>query len=235
MQRKHHEIATGAARRFGPRAGMAGRRPSISAHALSIALLIVAAGCAAPPSPPVNSDLPEGLRAYPGAVLDDVLSASGQVVYECNRSGADLSWAYRGVESSLFDSAGKRIGTTTPGGYFMADDGSYAVTRVDAKASMGQQDLPWARLVSRFNAGAQAGTGRFARTQLIQRVNTKGGVAPEGMCANEGAVLYAPYRATYLIYRAPASTNAARPGSSTDAAAVHSASLSGKTLPMPSR
>ncbi|TAM48951.1 MAG: DUF3455 domain-containing protein [Paraburkholderia sp.] len=235
MQRKHHDIATGAASRFNPRASKADRRTSISAHVAAIALLIVATGCAAPPSPPVNADLPEGLRAYPGAILDDVLSARGQVVYECDRSGADLSWAYRGVESPLFDSAGKRIGTAAPGGYFMADDGSYAVTRVDAKASMGPQDLSWARLVSRFNAGALEGTGRFARTQLIQRVNTKGGVAPDGVCANEGAMLYAPYRATYLIYRAPASANAARSNSRADTSAVQSASVSGKTLPLPAR
>lgn len=235
MQRKHHDIATGAASRFSRAAGKAGRRTTIAAHGLSIALLIVATGCAAPPSPPVNSDLPEGLRAYPGAILADVLSARGEAVYECNRSGNDLSWAYRGVESPLFDSAGKRIGTAAPGGYFMADDGSYAVTRVDAKASMGQQDLPWARLVSRFNAGEQAGAGRFARTQLIQRVNTKGGVAPEGTCPAEGAMLYAPYRATYLIYRAPAGANAASSESGADTSAVQSASVSGKTLPLPAR
>jgi|GEM_PF-1833409 len=235
MQHKHHDIATGATSRASPAAGKADRRTSISAHVVSIALLIVTTGCAAPPSPPVNADLPEGLRAYPGAILDDVLSARGQVVYECNRSGADLSWAYRGVESPLFDSAGKRIGTAAPGGYFMADDGSYAITRVDAKASMGEQDLPWARLVSRFNAGAPAGTGRFARTQLIQRVNTKGGGAPDGMCANEGAMLYAPYRATYLIYRAPASANAARSDSGAEVSAVQRASVSGQTLPLPTR
>jgi hypothetical protein len=226
MQHKHHDVVTGGAHQFSP-------RTKTAAHIASIAVLIVASGCASPPLPPVNSDLPEGLRARPGAVLDDVLSARGDVIYECDRGGNGLSWMYRGVESSLFNSTGKRIGTAAPGGYFTADDGSYAVTRTDAKASMGQDSLPWARLVSRFNAGPQAGEGRFARTDIIQRVNTKGGLAPDGTCADEGAMLYAPYSATYLIYRAPGGSKPTQSKSSANAGGL--AALSGKELPLPDR
>lgn len=197
MQRKHHHVVTGGAKRFAP-------RTKVAAQIVSIAVLLVVSGCAAPPLPPVNSDLPEELRARPGAILEDVLSARGDVIYECERGGNGLSWAYHGTESSLLDSTGKRVGVDAPGGYFTADDGSYVVTRSDAKASVAPDSLPWARLASRFNAGRPAREGRFARTDTIQRVNTKGGLAPDAACADEGAMLYVPYSATYLTYRAPA-------------------------------
>lgn len=226
MPGKDHDVVQRSPRRSGPRA-------RVSARALSIVVLVVASGCAAPPLPPVNSDLPAGLRVYPGAILDDVLTARGQAVYECNRGSTGLSWDFQGVESALADSTGKRIGTATPGGYFMADDGSYVVTRVDATASMGQDKLPWARLVARLDAGRQTGEGRFGRTQLIQRVSTKGGVAPDGACAVEGAMLYVPYDATYLVYRAPAASQTATPQSG--AGAVQPAALSAKALSPPVR
>jgi hypothetical protein len=46
------------------------------------------------------------------------------------------------------------------------------------------------------------GPGIFARTTYIQRVNTKGGLAPTAPGTSIGAIAEVPYTAEYYFYRA---------------------------------
>jgi hypothetical protein len=55
-------------------------------------ILALIAGCAAPSLPPVNDNLPEALRAPAGVVLEDILTAQGEVLYECARNSNQLTW-----------------------------------------------------------------------------------------------------------------------------------------------
>ena len=176
----------------------------------SVLLLMMLGACAAPPVlPPVNSSLPQSLQAPTGDMLDDVLISGGDIVYQCDRNPAELDWIYLGAESTLFNSSGENVGTVLPGGYFTADDESYVKTQIDAQEVVSQENLPWARFGARLTAGSPTSAGRFARTALIQRVNTIGGLPPTRTCEPDGSMIYVPYSATYMIYRPSADSAAA--------------------------
>lgn len=166
-------------------------------------ILALIAGCAVPSLPPVNNDLPEALRAPAGAVLEDILNAQGDVLYECARNNNQLAWVEHGVEASLVNAGGENVGTVIPGGYFTAYDGSYVITKIAADAVVAPENLPWTRATTRFTSARRPGEGIFSRTTLIQRVDTKGGLAPTSDCALEGSANQVPYSATYMLYRSP--------------------------------
>jgi hypothetical protein len=101
----------------------------------------------------------------------------------------------------LSDSSGEVVGTLLPGGYFTSHDGTYVVTQLDREAAVEGGNLAWARFVSRLNVPGAQGTGRFAHTRMIQRVDTTGGLPSQASCDLEGAGLTVHYSATYVIYR----------------------------------
>ncbi|WP_448166443.1 DUF3455 domain-containing protein [Burkholderia ambifaria] len=196
--------------------------------------IVTIAACAAPPLPPMNRDLPESLRVPPDDVLEDILTAGGEVVYRCDRGDQGLNWVYRGVQSTLVDSTGESVGTALPGGYFSSYDGSYVVSRPDAEATVSPDSLPWARLVARFNGGDKVFETRFARTGLILRVQTTGGLPPDRPCVLAGSVLNVPYTATYLMYRSPSVPAPAIPlPSASVAGAPERAVIPGSLNPQP--
>ncbi|WP_186310912.1 DUF3455 domain-containing protein [Paraburkholderia sp. BCC1886] len=186
--------------------------------ALGVALLGTAA-CTTPYLPPADADLPVTLRAGPNQHLDRALTARGQSLYECRRDGKALSWSREGDLATLVDAQRRSVGTVAPGGYFVAYDDSYVATKPDAEAQVTAGTLVWARLVPRHRIdeaqgrganGARgahgvtsvyrSGTGSFAQTSLIQRVDTTGGLPPNPLCTREGGTLLVPFSATYLIY-----------------------------------
>ena len=66
---------------------------------------------------------------------------------------------------------------------------------LQAKADASQAGaIPWLLL----SASSVGSTGRFTAVTAIQRVNTQGGVAPQGPCA-AGQVEKVPYTADYLM------------------------------------
>jgi len=184
--------------------------------ALALALASLMAACADPAPggaqlkiaqqqklvPPANETLPLSLRADSQEVLQDVLSAVGDEVWNCRRSGAALQWTSAGAEATLVDQARKSVGTVMPNRMFSAYDGSYVIGRVTADETVTPGALPWQRVTARFNAGERTGDGRFARTTSVQRVLTSGGLPPNPLCTQEGVSLFVPYSATYLFYRA---------------------------------
>lgn len=152
--------------------------------------------------PPANETLPLSLRAGSQEVLQDVLSAVGDEVWNCRRSGGTLQWVPAGAEATLVDQARRSVGTVMPNRMFSAYDGSYVIGRVAADETVTPGALPWQRMAARFNAGERAGEGRFARTTSVQRLLTSGGLPPDNACDQEGVSLFVPYSATYLFYRA---------------------------------
>ncbi len=67
--------------------------------------------------------------------------------------------------------------------------------------SPAQGAVPWLLLRAKSNEGA----GAFASVKYIQRVDTKGGVAPSAGCdaAQAGAEARVDYSANYAFYGAP--------------------------------
>jgi len=191
--------------------------PAAAARAaVALALASLVAACADPSPgamqlkvaqqqklvPPANETLPLSLRAGSQEVLQDVLSAVGDEVWNCRRNGSALLWVSTGAEATLVDQARQSVGTVMPNRMFSGYDGSYVIGRVTADETVTPGALPWQRVTARFNAGERAGEGRFARTTSVQRVLTSGGVPPDLACDQEGVSLFVPYSATYLFYRA---------------------------------
>ncbi|WGS54174.1 DUF3455 domain-containing protein [Paraburkholderia sp. D15] len=188
------------------------RLPAATRAAFVTLTALTLAACTTPYSPPTDTDLPLTLRAGPNQHLDQVLSAHGQTLYECRRDGGARAWTREGDLATLVDPQRRSVGTVAPGGYFTAYDNSYVVTRADAFAQVTAGTLVWARLVARQQPGSVMREGRFARTSMIQQVDTTGGLPPDPLCDREGGTLLVPFSATYLIYSqrldAPASSSA---------------------------
>ena len=154
----------------------------------SIALSILAAGCAA------AVQVPEKLNPGAQESLALVVPAKGVQIYECR---AD-QWVFVAPQADLFDPSGtKKIGTHYAGPHWEAADGSKVVAvvkeRADAPAA---GNIPWLLL----SAKSVGGEGSFSKVTSIQRVATTGGVAPKGGCNRPGAQARVGYTADYYFF-----------------------------------
>lgn len=152
------------------------------------------AGRAAEPEVPANLRFPSGERAAVRA------EAKGVQIYDCKASPQDAAqfvWAFRAPEAELSDAAGKVLGKHYAGPTWESTDGSKVVGAVRAQADApAAHSIPWLLLAAKSTTGP----GVFANVKSIQRIDTKGGVAPAACSATEaGAILRAFYTATYVF------------------------------------
>jgi hypothetical protein len=115
-----------------------------------------------------------------------VLTATGKGVqiYACQNA----QWAFQAPEATLFDSAGKEIGTHGAGPVWTFRDGRSVKGQVVARSDAPNAgDIPWLLL---------KGEGSF---QYIRRSDTRAGVAPKGAC-EAGRTLRVDYSAEYTFY-----------------------------------
>lgn len=156
-----------------------------------VTLLAGAWALAAPPDP-------EG--ALDGSFT---LAARGVQIYECRSKGEGFEWTFVAPEAELFDAAGRAAGTHGAGPHWLAADGG----RIEGQV-VSRQDAPVAGAVPWLLLRVQGGNGRglFARVSHVQRLNTRGGVAPAEGCRREtlGQTARVPYTADYrYLERAP--------------------------------
>lgn len=155
-----------------------------------VALLAGAWALAAPPDP-------EG--AIDGSFT---LAARGVQIYECRSKGEGFAWAFVAPEAELFDAAGRPAGTHGAGPHWRAADGS----RIEGQV-VSRQDAPVAGAVPWLLLRAQGGDGHglFGRVSQVQRLNTRGGVAPADGCGSEtrGQAARVPYTADYRFVQQP--------------------------------
>ena len=150
--------------------------------------LLVAEAAAADPAvlaPPAGTHLL--LRA----------SAKGVQIYTCQASGGSFAWTFKAPEATL-RVRGRKVADHFAGPSWRALDGSVVVGEVAAKADAPRSDsIPWLLL----RAKTHEGNGRFARVAFIQRLDTKGGVAPSSGCdaGHESAEAQVSYRARYVF------------------------------------
>jgi hypothetical protein len=150
---------------------------------------------------PADAGLPAAIAAGNGAKLLERLAARGVQIYECRADAAaptGASWTFVAPQAALFDASGRQIGSHDAGPHWQAADGSRVRGAVDAKADAAEAGaIPWL-LLSAQSVGTP---GRFATVTAIQRVNTRGGTAPQRACAaaDVGAVEQVPYTADYLM------------------------------------
>ena len=127
--------------------------------------------------------------------LSMIVPAKGDQIYECR----EAKWVFVAPEADLFDGAGKKIGKHYAGPHWEAADGSRIVGAVKERADAPAAGaIPWL-LLSAKSVGPE---GAFSKVTSIQRVATKGGVAPAGNCSQAGAKARVPYTADYYFFTA---------------------------------
>jgi hypothetical protein len=198
-----------------------GHRGTGKVVAASVAVML--AGCTGPPydasddagvgatsasiheSDRGGDDRDESRRCQPPAAVPGTLAVpAGQCLkFEAAGAGVQIyacaagTWLLRAPEANLSDRHGEYLGNHFLGPTWQSSDGSKIKGARIAQLLAGTgADIPQLLLA----AMGREGQGRLDDVTFIQRLRTKGGVAPAGPCSPEGAEARVPYSAAYLFY-----------------------------------
>ena len=140
---------------------------------------------------------PEFLKPPVGEHLRAHAHASGQQIYVCDGS----KWILSGPDAKLFDEAGQEVGSHFAGPTWRWSDGSEVTARPIASATPDPESIPWLLLT----ATGHTGDGVMKSVSSIQRLQTKGGRAPDRGCeaSHRGEQARISYTADYYFYVRP--------------------------------
>jgi len=181
------------------------RRPLLLGLLVLLGSTLVA-GAAAPAGAGLKPpEVPEAIRV-PGPNAPGphrvVLSVVGKGVqiYDCNAT--TLAWTFREPAAVLYGRGGRPVGIHFRGPTFESFDGSSVTGTLVASVAVPEPDaIPWLLL-----RAVPQGDGVLAKVDYVQRLETRGGVAPAGPCDPAGdRTVAVPYRARY-VFSAPVST-----------------------------
>jgi hypothetical protein len=143
-----------------------------------------------------RAQLPDAIAALDAAPLV-TLHAEGAQIYEC-KTGSDgkLTWTFREPTASLMLD-GRTVGRHYAGPTWEHVDGSSVQAKVVGNApGATANDIPWLKL----EVVERRGTGALAGADIIQRINTAGGVL-HGSCERAGSLRSVGYSADYVFRR----------------------------------
>ena len=177
---------------------------SFKTHA-TLSLIAVAAvlgGCAMSPKVD-NAALPEAVRVPAGHKQSGyTVTSGGEITYECRekKTGAGHEWAFVAPVATLTNSQGKVVGKYYAGPTWEYNDGSKFTGKQVAVAPGETGAIP----LQLVKADPSTGNGALSNVTYIQRLNTKGGVAPALPCgaAQAGQKQVVKYQADYVFYKA---------------------------------
>ena len=191
------------------------KRNSLTTALTASTLVSLLAACAtaqmAPMSPMApmaamydQSALPDAVKVPAGNKVAMETVGVGQITYEC-RDKKDMAgqyeWVFVGPDAALNDRSGKTIGKYFgPPATWENMDGSKVTATQVAVAPAGAGNIP-SQLVK---ANPAMGTGAMMGVTYIQRVATRGGVAPAMACdmGSKGKKEIVSYQADYIFYKA---------------------------------
>ena len=173
--------------------------------ASAVALLATGCGSIQMMSQPYDQAmLPAAVQAPAGNRVAMETVGTGDITYEC-RAKANMAgqyeWVFVGPDAKLWDRGGKQVGKYYgPPATWENMDGSKVTATQVAVSPAGDGNIP----LQLVKANPAMGNGMMAGTTYIQRVATKGGVAPSMACAagNMGAKQVVKYQADYIFYKA---------------------------------
>ncbi|MEP7302558.1 MAG: DUF3455 domain-containing protein [Caldimonas sp.] len=170
------------------------------------ALLTVAAFSACSMGPMMtprvdNASLPEAVRVPAGHTMRMATTGVGEITYECREKSAaagQYEWAFVGPVAMLHAADKRNVGKYYAGPTWEASDGSKVTGKQVAIAPAMPGSIPLQLVKTEPAMGAGSMTG----VTYIQRLNTKGGVAPATTCeaANKGQRRQVAYEADYVFY-----------------------------------
>ena len=174
--------------------------------ALTASTVALLSACAGAPmmTPYDQSMLPAVVQVPAGNRVAMETVGVGQITYECRaKAGAadQFEWAFVGPDARLVDRSGKQVGRYYgPPATWENMDGSKVTATQLAVSPGGEASIP----LQLVKANPAMGSGAMTGTTYIQRVATRGGVAPAMACgaSNAGARQVVQYQADYIFYRA---------------------------------
>jgi hypothetical protein len=148
-----------------------------------------------------NAGLPEGVRVPGGQTFRMAATGVGEITYECREKASaagQYEWAFVAPVATLYAKDRRAVGKYYGGPTWEASDGSKVSGKqvAIAPASAGNMPLQLVKAEPAMGAGAMTGV------TYIQRLNTKGGVAPSLACdaASKGRKQPVAYEADYVFY-----------------------------------
>ena len=164
--------------------------------------ILAAAMMACAVLPALANELPAAVQVPLGQKAAMTWTGTGLLTYECRAKADDAAmfeWAFAGPDAKLADARSMTpMGKYYAGPTWEANDGAKVTGKQVAVAPSSVGNIPF-QLVK-----AEGGTGALKDVTYIQRVNTRGGVAPAMPCdaSNKGAKTTVPYSADYIFYKA---------------------------------
>jgi hypothetical protein len=185
------------------------RHPMPALAATTVALLLSA--CAGSPTAPdampySQAMLPAAVQVPVGHVVALQTVGTGDITYECREKAAavgQFEWIFVGPAATLKDRQGRLVGRYFgPPATWAATDGSAITGTQLAVAPAGAGNIAL-QLVQAKPAMPTAGSGAMAGISHIQRVATRGGVAPALACndAAKGRRETVQYQADYVFWK----------------------------------
>lgn len=165
------------------------------------------AGCAGMmsrpmPAPFSQAALPAAVQVPAGHRVAWETVGVGEITYECRAKagGAGHEWVFVGPNAALKGRGGEALGRYFgPPATWAASDGS-AVTGAQVTVAPAEAGSIPLQLVK---ANPATGSGALVGVSYIQRVATRGGVAPMTPCTTDGAGRreIVPYQADYIFWK----------------------------------
>ena len=148
-----------------------------------------------------NAALPEAVRVPAGQTMRMVATGVGEITYECREKAAaagQYEWAFVAPMATLYSGDKRSVGKYYAGPTWEAADGSKVTGKQVAVSPAAPGNIPM-QLVKTDPA---MGSGAMTGVTYIQRLNTKGGVAPSMACdaASKGKRQQVAYEADYVFY-----------------------------------
>lgn len=169
------------------------------AAALGAVLLPVAAGSVTRADDDGDNfflNIPAAVQVPAGNVL--TFAAHGRGVQIYTWSAANSSWGTSTPSAVLFEDDAGVVGIHFAGPTWQNNDGSKVVGHKVAAVTVNPEAIPWLLL----QAASTSGPGRFADMTYVQRLRTRGGLAPASPGTFDGQQVLVPYSAVYLFYKA---------------------------------
>ena len=149
-----------------------------------------------------NASLPEPVRVPAGNSIKLETIGKGEITYECREkkdTAGTFEWAFVVPVATLWDMQQKSVGKYYGGPTWEAADGSKITGKQVAVAPSSAGNIP----MQLVKANPAMGNGAMTGVSYIQRIETKGGVAPAATCnaAVAGTKQQVAYEAKYVFYQ----------------------------------
>jgi Protein of unknown function (DUF3455) len=171
-----------------------------------VALAALFAGCATvtPSKAFDQSSLPEAVKVPTGHRVAIETVGIGDITYECRDkkdAAGQFEWVFVSPSAVLKDRKGETIGAYFgPPATWRSNDGSAISGTQQAVSPASAGSIP----LQLVKTNAATGQGAMTGVTYIQRVATRGGVAPAMTCdaAAKGKREVVKYQADYILYKA---------------------------------